>query len=189
MPCKLHMLNADGALDDWRERIVRAFDESLPRNSESRALSVCFRMIRKHYPHIQWVISFADACQCGDGTIYRAAGFDLTGIKRNKTMIRLPDGRIVADKSLNSHPLKNTTWWKARGAKELEGFQIRYIYFLDRSCRQKLTVPILPYSAIEDAGAKMYKGERPTRASSGTPTDAAVQLRPGRSNHAEQIAK
>jgi hypothetical protein len=39
------------------------------------------RMIQKHYPHVEWVISFADGCQCGDGTIYRAAGFVLTGIK------------------------------------------------------------------------------------------------------------
>lgn len=161
-----------------------AFDEALPRNSESRALAVCFRLIRKHYPHIKWVVSFADACRCGDGTIYRAAGFDLTAIKKNKTMIRLPDGRIVADKSLNSHPLKNTGWWKRRGAVELEGFQLRYIYFLDKSYREKLTVPLLPYSAIAEAGAKMYKGKRPTRATGDSNVKAAVQLRPGRSKSA-----
>lgn len=161
-----------------------AFDEALPRNSESRALGVAFRMIRKQYPHIKWVVSFADACQCGDGTIYRAAGFDLTAIKRNKTMIRLPDGRIVADKSLNSHPLKNTGWWKQRGAVELEGFQLRYIYFLDKSYRERLTVPLLPYSAIAEAGAQMYKGKRPTRATGVSNAKAAVQLRPGRSNSA-----
>lgn len=144
-----------------------AFDEQLPRNSESRALGVAFRMIRKRYPHIDWVVSFADACQCGDGTIYRASGFDLTAIKKNKTMLRLPDGRIVADKSLNSHPLKNTGWWKKRGAVELVGFQLRYIYFLNRAARERLTVPVLPYSAIAEAGAGMYKGERVTRATDG----------------------
>ena len=41
-----------------------AFGERLPRNSESRALGVAFRLIRKHYPHIEWVVSFADATQC-----------------------------------------------------------------------------------------------------------------------------
>lgn len=51
-----------------------AFSEALPRNSESRALAVAFRLIRKHYPHIEWIVSFADGQQCGDGTIYRAAG-------------------------------------------------------------------------------------------------------------------
>ena len=48
-----------------------AFSDRLPRNSESRALAIAFKMIRKHYPHIEWVISFADGTQCGDGTIYR----------------------------------------------------------------------------------------------------------------------
>ena len=59
-----------------------AFSDRLPRNSESRALGVAFRMIRKHYQHIEWIVSFSDATQCGDGTIYRASGFVLTGIKR-----------------------------------------------------------------------------------------------------------
>src|SRR5262245_54971381 len=40
-----------------------AFGPRLPRNSESRALSIAFRLMRKHYPHLEWVISFADATQ------------------------------------------------------------------------------------------------------------------------------
>ncbi len=64
-----------------------AFSDRLPRNSESRALGVAMRLIRKHYPHIEWVISFADGTQCGDGTIYRASGFALTGIRENATLI------------------------------------------------------------------------------------------------------
>ena len=37
---------------------------------------------------------------------------------------------------------------------------LRYIYFIDPAYRQRLTVPELPYSAIDDAVARMYKGER-----------------------------
>ena len=47
-----------------------AFDSVLPRNSESRALSISLRLIRKYAPQVKWVLSFADACSCGDGTIY-----------------------------------------------------------------------------------------------------------------------
>ena len=61
-----------------------AFDSVLPRNSESRALSISLRLIRKYAPQVKWVLSFADACSCGDGTIYRAANFVLTGMKRNE---------------------------------------------------------------------------------------------------------
>jgi hypothetical protein len=153
-----------------------AFDDHLPKNSESRALSVAFRLIKKNYPHIKWVISFADACQCGDGTIYRASGFDLIGVKKNKTMMRLPDGTIVADKTLNSNAVHTAHWWRKRGATELPGFQIRYIYFIDKSMRSKLTVPILPYSAIEEAGASMYLGKaREVGNDPAPPGTAAVQ--------------
>jgi hypothetical protein len=70
----------------WHEFIElnrMAFSDVLPRNSESRALSIAMKVIKKHAPQIKWVITFADGTQCGDGTIYRAAGAILTGIKKN----------------------------------------------------------------------------------------------------------
>lgn len=78
-----------------------AFDDYLPRNSESYCIAQTLRMIRKQAPQIKWIISFADGTQCGDGTIYRASNFILTGINRNKTIIEMPDGSAVADLNLN----------------------------------------------------------------------------------------
>ncbi len=72
-----------------------AFSDKLPRNSESRALSVAFRLIRRHYPHIEWVVSFADGTQSGDGAIYRASGFLLIGLKKNNQIWRGPDDEIT----------------------------------------------------------------------------------------------
>lgn len=135
-----------------------AFSDVLPKYSESRALGVCIRLIKKTYPQIKWIVSFADGCQCGDGTIYRASGFYLTAINKNKTMLRMPDGSIVADKTLNDNPVKNSGWWKRNGAKPIEGFQLRYIYFIDPEAKKNLTVPILPFSEIDNKGAGMYKG-------------------------------
>lgn len=59
-----------------------AFDDYLPRNSESRCIAQAIKLIKKKAPHIKWIISFADGCSCGDGTIYRASNFVLTGIKK-----------------------------------------------------------------------------------------------------------
>lgn len=152
-----------------------AFSDRLPRNSESRALSIAFRLIRKHYPHIEWVVSFADGTQCGDGTIYRASGFLLTGIKANSTMWMLPDGYVFADIGLraSSSLLRERVGYKlgepfskfsARvGAKKLQGFQLRYIYFINPIARERLTVPVLPFRKIEEMGASMYRGEKITR--------------------------
>lgn len=138
-----------------------AFSDRLPRNAESRALAVALRMIKKHYPHIEWVLSFADATQCGDGTIYRAAGFALTAIKKNRTIIRLADGTITSALTMTKrqHVVAN----KGRsaipdGAERIKGFMLRYVYFLNPAARSRLTVPELPYSEIEKQGAGMYKG-------------------------------
>jgi hypothetical protein len=142
-----------------------AFSDKLPRNSESRALGVAFRLIKKHYPHIEWIVSFADGTQCGDGTIYRASGFVLTSIRTNSTLLLMPDGSIVADKTLNNpnnmgkNGRKGSSIAKENGAKALIGFQLRYIYFLNPEAKSRLTVPILPFSKIDEMGAGMYKGK------------------------------
>ena len=146
---------------EWHNMIElnrMAFSDALPRNSESRAMAIAFRLIKKHYPNIEWVLSFSDGCQCGDGTIYRASGFCLTGIKKNTTKLLMPDGSIKADKTLNDHPTKKSGWWKKNGAKPIVGFQLRYIYFLNPEAKKRLTVPILPFSKIDEMGARMYKG-------------------------------
>jgi hypothetical protein len=135
-----------------------AFSDRLPRNSESRALGVAMRMIRKHYPHIDWIISFADATQCGDGTIYRAAGFSLVGIKANKSLRRNPvTGEVMQDmQAFHKMMLKEfKEQWQP-----VPGFQLRYIYFINPTAKALLAVPVLPYSAIDEAGAGMYKGHR-----------------------------
>lgn len=195
-----------------------AFSDRLPRNSESRALGVAFRLIRKQYPHIEWVVSFADATQCGDGTIYRASGFVLTGIKRNNQIWEAPSGEIFNDTSIRpgiggerererakqvlsrtsltdgrskqqqqaKAIISRTTTTKgghiletgassmkayiAAGWKPKDGYQLRYIYFLNQTARERLTVPVLPFSKIHELGAGMYRGEklmRPKQATSG----------------------
>ncbi len=68
--------------DNFIELNRMAFDDYLPRNSESYCIGKTLRMIKKNAPQIKWVISFADGTQCGDGTIYRASNFILTGIKK-----------------------------------------------------------------------------------------------------------
>lgn len=209
----------------WNEFIELnrlAFTDALPRNSESRALAVAMRLLRQHAPHLKWVITFADATQCGDGTIYRAAGFVLTSIKRNTQIWTAPDGevttRMVATDTRRPQrgrllekvvraadvgqagPRESRTSLTAQGNKggaiqqknaralchrdpmtkgtsiletggasmkvfqqagfvPLPGYQLRYLYFLDPSCRERLTVPVLPYSEIERVGAGMYRGQ------------------------------
>jgi len=143
-----------------------AFSDELPRNSESRCLGFALRLIAKTYPTIKWVVSFADACQCGDGAIYRACNFVLTSIKKNTSLLTMGDGKVVARKTLDDHIDPKTGRFmsaimREKGAKPLVGYQLRYIYFLHPDERQNLTCPEIPYSAIDECGARMYKGVRP----------------------------
>jgi hypothetical protein len=202
-----------------------AFADWLPRNGESRAIAYAMRFIKKTYPWMKWIISFADGTQCGDGTIYRASGFVLTGIKVNNQIWEAPSGKVYQSNSARGvsncnvvhaaalkevdeyhkaqvfsrtsltdgrskqqqqakSVLSRTTTtkgnhiletgassmkiYKEAGWKPKEGFQLRYIYFLDPTAKDRLTVPILPFSEIERRGAGMYKGiKRPKQAMTG----------------------
>lgn len=136
----------------WNEMLElnrMAFSPILPRNSESRCISVSIRLIRKHAPQVKWLLSFADGTQCGDGTIYRASGFHLTQIGKNSTIVKLPNGQVLA-----SHGTSKVDF---TGAQRLPGFQLRYIYLISPDA--KLAVPSIPYSKIQEIGATMYKGK------------------------------
>lgn len=148
----------------WSEFIElnrMAFDDYLPRNSESYCIARTIKMIKKNAPQIKWIISFADGTQCGDGTIYRASNFILTGIKVNKQLRINPETNEVMQSMTAYHKglTKEFKKWQS-----VEGFQLRYIYFIDKTYRQRLTVPEIPFSKIDELGAGMYKGEKVTRA-------------------------
>lgn len=157
-----------------------AFSDALPRNSESRAISIAMKLLKKHAPHLEWVISFADGTQCGDGTIYRASGFKLTAIKPNAHLARLPDGSVIHDMTLKSNPTSPrpelggksffditggkfdwNAYVRATNAQIVPGFQLRYIYFLNPEAEKRLATPAIPFSKIDEMGARMYLGSRP----------------------------
>jgi hypothetical protein len=80
----------------WNEFIElnrMAFDDYLPKYSESRCISIAMKLIKKNAPQIKWVISFSDGTQCGDGTIYRASGFKLVGVAKNAGICKI-NGKV-----------------------------------------------------------------------------------------------
>ena len=147
----------------WNEMLElnrMAFSPILPRNSESRCISVSIRLIRKHAPQVKWLLSFADGTQCGDGTIYRASGFHLTQIRENNTTWMF-QGQVIARNTLDTPAYKkiglSAGKIKKMGAKPLPGYQLRYIYLMSPDA--KLAVPSIPFSKIQEIGATMYKGK------------------------------
>jgi len=139
----------------WNEMLElnrMAFDDYLPKYSESRCIAISVRLIKRNAPQIKWILSYSDATQCGDGTIYRASGFKLTQINKNGTIYKLANGEVVAK--------RGDSKYNFQGAQALKGFQNRYIYLIDKKC--KLTVPEIPFTEIDKKGAGMYKGKKIT---------------------------
>ena len=182
---KAHIIGlvAGTGWNEFLELNRMAFDSYLPRNSESRAISMSIKLLKRHAPQVKWIISFADACSCGDGAIYRAANFVLTGIKENEALYLMPDGSTVHKLTLESQPesprpelggrsffdvtdgkFSVRKYLEASGGVLLPGYQLRYIYFIDKTRRKALTVPEIPFSRIDELGAGMYRGERITLA-------------------------
>jgi len=169
-------LVADTGWNEFIELNRMAFADWLPRNGESRALGYAIRWIRKQYPHIKWVVSFADGTQCGDGTIYRASGFALTGIKENSQIAVNPHTGELMHKIAAYHQGKeyeHAKWEKSKG------YMLRYIYFLDPTARDRLTVPILPFSEIDKRGAGMYKGKQRMQSCAGSIASDAPAIHAG----------
>ena len=159
--------------NDFLELNRMVFDDYLPKYSESRCIAISIRLIKKNAPQIKWIVSYADAIQCGDGTIYRASGFYLTSIKKNTELYKINDKvyhtltLCSARPSIAQREMRKITGLETGSVKQLvngmggetmDGKQLRYIYLIDKTC--KITVPILPFSKIDEMGAGMYKGEK-----------------------------
>jgi len=144
----------------WNEFIElnrMAFDDYLPKYSESRCIAISIKLIKKNAPQIKWIITFADGTQCGDGTIYRASGFKLVGIVDN-TALRMNPETGEAMHVIQAHHLKISS--EFRNWKPFKGKQLKYIYLIDKTI--KITKKVLPFSKIDEMGAGMYKGEKVT---------------------------
>ena len=137
----------------WNEMLElnrMAFDEVLPKYSESRCISIAMKLIKKQAPHIKWILSFADGTQCGDGTIYRASGFDLIQINKNSTIYKLSSGEVAAKHGTSKKDFSN--------AKRLNGFQLCYVYKISKDC--DLAQKPISFSKIKEMGASMYLGKK-----------------------------
>ena len=190
---KIMKLVEDTRWDGFLELNRMAFDDYLPKNSESYCIAKTLRLIKKKAPQVKWVISFADGCSCGDGTIYRASNFILTDIRENHNLCLLPNGEKIHKMTLESNPtsprpeLGGKSYSEVTGGANnfmkyveyvngtiLTGYQLRYMYFLDPKYRKKLTVPELPFSKIDEMGAGLYKGENVTQESRHTKCEAQL---------------
>lgn len=125
-----------------------------PRNSESEAIGQIFKWFKKNRPNIKWLISFADGANHKVGTIYQATNWIYTGYGVQGGVWVTKDGdRYTQISMTNKHNTTKRDVLEGIYGKPLyrvRGGQFRYIYFLDKKWKKRLTTPQLDYPKLKD---------------------------------------
>lgn len=131
-PASAGSVVAGTAIDEYLELNRMWLDDVAPHCSESRALSYAIKFIRRKYPKVKWIQSFADE-RCGKfGAVYQAAGFRYYG-EHTATFWEL--GGVVYHNSLMTRDpklSKSAALLQAGRDRAIpsELRQFRYIFFM-----------------------------------------------------------
>ena len=147
-PAQVHAL-AEGARPQDCLALTRLWlSHELPPNSESRVLWIVLRSLRSS-TGVKFVISYADPAQGHLGYIYQATNWLYTGLSQATPLYDIGDGKLYHSRTLSqiygTHSLKYLRNHGVQARLVPQEPKHRYIYFLDRSWRARLKVPVLPY--------------------------------------------
>lgn len=111
----------------------------------SRMLAISIRMIRKAFPGIRLIVSFADQRRDHHGGIYQATNWIYAGETTPAKMIELPDGELVDLRRFNGHG-HNASKPIPPGAREVKvPPKYRYLMPLDGEMRDQVSALSMPY--------------------------------------------
>ncbi len=117
---------------------------------ESRAISCSLKYIRRKYPKIKWIQSFADERCGGFGIVYQACSFDYYG--EHKSDFWELDGVVYHNIQMTVSKDSKRYGGEAKflqenkeRAKRMNLRQFRYIKFLDQREKKKCTLKQQPY--------------------------------------------
>ena len=126
--------------------------DELPPNSESRVIGIVLRELRRHTT-IRFLLTYADPARGHLGTIYQATNWLYTGLSEPTPLYDLGDGHPRHSRSLahvyGSRSVRHFASYGVDVSLVPQGPKHRYLYFLDRSWRPRLLVPVLPYPKKE----------------------------------------
>lgn len=133
--------------DQYLELNRMWLDDFAPRNSESRAISYAIRYIRRAWPKVRWLQSFADE-RCGlNGTVYQACNFVYAG-EHVSTFWEL-DGEmfhnIAATTTQGGGPASERLRANLHRATRHDLRQFRYLFFMAPRFRRGLRLTLHPY--------------------------------------------
>jgi hypothetical protein len=135
--------------DEWRELNRMWVDDRAPKNTESRAISYTIKTLKKIYPRLKMVQSFADERCGGLGVVYQACSFGFYG--EHESVFWELDGKwfhniamTTVDKGKQWHNARVLQSNAARAVKH-SFRQFRYLRFFSKNAENACRLKKLPY--------------------------------------------
>ena len=150
-PASYASICANTGPDEYLELNRMWLCDSLPRNSESRALSCAIKYIRQAWPKVKWIQSFADQ-RCGAlGVVYQACNFKYFG--EHTSVFWTLDGETfhnsIATNGNRSHTASAKRLAAGIDRAEKNSYrQFRYIYFMKPRFLRDCLLKQKPYPKI-----------------------------------------
>jgi len=122
-------------------------DEINIKYPESRAISFSIKYIKRKYPKIKWIQSFADERCGGFGIVYQASSFNYYG--EHSSIFWTLENEIYHNSLMTRNPKlrKSAAYLQSKkgNAVKLELRQFRYIKFINQKWKKKCLLTEMPY--------------------------------------------
>lgn len=137
----------DSQFNEYKELNRMWISDNCVKYAESRAISYSIKYIKKKYPTVKWIQTFADERCGGFGIVYQACSFSYYG--EHDGIFYEFEGEIYHNNVVNNSKRKKKKELEQRGVldtgikKTLR--QFRYIKFLDKREKKKCLLKEQPY--------------------------------------------
>ena len=120
----------DSSMYDMLELNRMAMFDTAPKFSESQAIGLSIKYLKRYEPNIKWLLSFSDGKEGNVGTIYQATNWLYLGYQRSISFYRL-DGEIIHSVSTwHRHGTRRVDALTAiyNNVSKIESRQYRYVF-------------------------------------------------------------
>lgn len=137
----------DTAIDEYLELNRMWIKDNVGNYPESRAISYSIKYIKRKFPKIKWIQSFADERCGGFGIVYQACSFDFYG--EHSSVFWTLENEIYHNSLMTRNPKlsKSAAYLQSKKdeAEKSELRQFRYIKFLNQKWKKKCLLEQKPY--------------------------------------------
>jgi len=137
----------DTVIDEYLELNRMWIKDNVGNYPESRAISYSIKYIKRKFPKIKWIQSFADERCGGFGIVYQACSFDFYG--EHSSVFWTLENEIYHNSLMTRNPKlsKSAAYLQSKKdeAEKSELRQFRYIKFLNQKWKKKCLLEQKPY--------------------------------------------